>query len=45
MVFLWAKGCGFHLFVSIALAVESCFPAIDIYLGGGKVTVLEKIED
>ena len=38
------RECGFHLFVSIALAVESCFPAIDIYLGGGKVTVLEKIE-
>ena len=38
------RECGYHLFVSIALVVESYFPTIDIYLGSGKVTVLEKIE-
>ena len=44
MVLLWAKGVWVPLFVSIALVVESYFPTIDIYLGSGKVTVLEKIE-
>ena len=44
MVFLWAKGVWVPLFVSIALVVESYFPTIDMDLGSGKVTVLEKIE-
>ena len=44
MMFLWAKGVWVPLFVSIALVVESYFPTIDIYLGSGKVTVLEKTE-
>ena len=44
LVLLWAQGVWVPLFVSIALVVESYFPTIDIYLGSGKVTVLEKIE-
>ena len=44
MMFFWAQGVWVPFFVSIALVVESYFPTIDIYLGSGKVTVLEKTE-
>ena len=44
VMFLWAQGVWVPFFVSIALVVESYFPTIDIYLGSGKVTVLEKTE-